>query len=91
MSSNNPTNSKSYRPGDENIGGTQFVRIELTQRECSDLMKFITEFTMGSFAPSSDDWKWLEDVLGFPTRDSLDALSEKINRCSESQYQSTIS
>lgn len=51
MSDVNPTNSKSYRPGDEKLGYNRLITLTLTDRECSDIMDVITEFAMGGFSP----------------------------------------
>lgn len=80
MSDVNPTNSKSYRPGDEKRGYNELITLTLTDRECSDIMDAITEFTMGGFSPSDEDWKWLEQVMGMATRDSLIEISHKIGK-----------
>ena len=72
MSDVNPTNSKSYRPGDEKRGYNDPVSIVLTMRECSDLMTAITELTMGPCSPSKEDWEWLENV-------SLLAICDKMS------------
>lgn len=80
MSDANPTNSKSYRPGDEKLGYNELITLTLTDRECSDIMDVITEFTMGGFSPSDEDWEWLENVMGMATRDSLIEISNKIGK-----------
>ncbi len=80
MSDVNPTNSESYRPGDEKRGYNELITLTLTDRECADLMNTITEFTMGAFSPSADEWEWLENVMNMPTRDSLRKLGHKIGR-----------
>lgn len=79
MSDVNPTNSKSYRPGDEKRGYNDPVPIVLTMRECSDLMTAITELTMGPYSPSKEEWEWLENVMGMPTQDSLLAICDKMS------------
>ena len=78
MSDVNPTNSKSYRPGDEKRGYNDPVSIVITMRECSDLMTAITELTMGPYSPSKEEWEWLENVMGMPTQDSLLAICNKM-------------
>ncbi len=80
MSDVNPTNSKSYRPGDEKRGYNELITLTLTDRECADLMNTITEMTMGAFSPSAEEWEWLENVMNMPTRDSLRKLGHKIGR-----------
>lgn len=80
MSDVNPTNSKSYRPGDEKRGYNELITLTLTDRECADLMNTITEMTMGAFSPSTEEWEWLENVMNMPTRDSLRKLGHKIGR-----------
>ena len=47
MSDVNPTNSKSYRPGDERKGYNDLVTIVLTKRDCSDLLTAMNELTLG--------------------------------------------
>ena len=80
MSDVNPTNSESYRPGDEKRGYNELITLTLTDRECADLMNTITEMTMGAFSPSAEEWEWLENVMNMPTRDSLRKLGHKIGR-----------
>ncbi len=80
MSDVNPTNSASYRPGDEKRGYNELITLTLTDRECADLMNTITEMTMGAFSPSAEEWEWLENVMNMPTRDSLRKLGHKIGR-----------
>ena len=80
MSDVNPTNSASYRPGDEKRGYNELITLTLTDRECADLMNTITEMTMGAFSPSAEEWEWLENVMNMPTRDSLRKLGRKIGR-----------
>lgn len=80
MSDVNPTNSTSYRPGDEKRGYNELITLTLTDRECADLMNTITEMTMGAFSPSAEEWEWLENVMNMPTRDSLRKLGHKIGR-----------
>jgi len=55
MSDVNPTNSKSYRPGDERKGYNDLVTIVLTKRECSDLLTAMNELTAGPYAPSDKE------------------------------------
>ena len=80
MSDVNPTNSKSYRPGDEKRGYNELITLTLTDRECADLMNTSTEMTRGAFSPSAEEWEWLENVMNMPTRDSLRKLGHKIGR-----------
>lgn len=80
MSDVNPTNSKSYRPGDEKRGYNELITLTLTDRECADLMNAVFEFTFGPFSPSDEDWEWLENVMNTPSRDSLAELGRKIGR-----------
>lgn len=80
MTDVNPTNSASYRPGDEKRGYNELITLTLTDRECADLMNTITEMTMGAFSPSAEEWEWLENVMNMPTRDSLRKLGHKIGR-----------
>lgn len=84
MSDVNPTNSKSYRPGDEDRGYNDPVSVILTMRECSDLMTAITELTMGPYSLSREEWEWLENVMGMPTKDSLLAICDKVSACTGS-------
>jgi hypothetical protein len=79
MSDINPTNSKSYRPGDEEKGYNDLVTIVLTKRECSDLLTAMNELTAGPYAPSKEEWEWLENVMGMPTQDSLLAICDKMS------------
>jgi hypothetical protein len=88
MSDVNPSNSKSYRPGDEKLGYNRLITLMLTDRECSDIMDVITEFAMGGFSPSDEDWEWLEKVMGMATRDSLIEISHKIGKFRRSQAES---
>ena len=80
MSDVNPTNSASYRPGDEKRGYNELITLTLTDRECADLMNTIFEFTCGPFSPSDEEWEWLENVMNLPTQDSLEELGRKIGR-----------
>jgi hypothetical protein len=80
MSDVNPTNSASYRPGDEKRGYNELITLTLTDRECADLMNAVFEFTSGPFSPSDEEWEWLENVMNMPTQDSLEELGRKIGR-----------
>ena len=80
MSDANPTNSKSYRPGDEKRGYNELITLTLTERVFSDIINTIFEFTSGPFYPSDEEWEWLENVMGLPTQDSLEELGRKIGR-----------
>ena len=59
MSDVNPTNSASYRPGDEKRGYNELITLTLTDRECADLMNTIFEFTSGhSLLPTRNGSGW---------------------------------
>ena len=45
------------------------VTLVLTNEEVSRLMELITELTLGPYAPTDEEWKWLENVLDFPPVD----------------------
>ena len=89
MSEVNPTNSKSYRPGDEEKGYNDLVTIVLTKRECSDLLTAMNELTAGPYAPSEKEWQWMEDVMRMPTRESLMALFDKVDEFQEGDLRSS--
>ena len=89
MSDINPTNSKSYRPGDEEKGYNDLVKIDLTKRESSDLLTAMYELTAGPYAPSDIEWQWMEDVMGMPTRESLMALFDKVDDFQEGDLRSS--
>ncbi len=89
MSDVNPTNSKSYCPGDERKGYNDPVTIVLTKRECSDLLTAMNELTAGPYAPSKEEWQWMENVLGMPTRESLMALFDKVDDFQEGDLRSS--
>ena len=39
----------------------------------------MNELTAGPYAPSKEEWQWMENVMGMPTRESLMALFDKVD------------
>ena len=68
---------------------TTLSRIVLTKRECSDLLTAMNELTAGPYAPSKEEWQWMEDVMGMPTRESLMALFDKVDDFQEGDLRSS--
>ena len=56
------------------------VTLVLTNEEVSRLMELITELTLGPYAPTDEEWKWLENVLDFPPVDYYHDLFEKLRQ-----------
>ena len=56
------------------------VTLVLTNEEVSRLMELITELTLGPYAPTDEEWKWMENVQGFPPVDYYHDLFEKLRQ-----------
>ena len=56
------------------------VTLVLTNEEVSRLMELITELTLGPYAPTDEEWKWLENVLDFQPVDYYHDLFEKLRQ-----------
>lgn len=56
------------------------MTLMLTTEEVSKLMGFITELTLGPYAPNEEEWRQLENVHGLSSADYYLNLSKKLGR-----------